>query len=147
MFWPLGSIPIDCPIRLIHGLSDDQVPCSLALQLMENCATRDAAITLLKSSTHDMENPSDMTTMRSMILEVNSKLQFYMFNTHFSFNWKSFLAGDEQLQRRFRSSKSWVWIGWRTTEGRGCHSRTSISSLRLESKVKGNKWIKLLTFY
>ena len=67
-----GSIPIDCPIRLIHGLSDDQVPSSLALQLMENCATRDAAITLLKSSKHDMENPSDMTTMRSMILEVKN---------------------------------------------------------------------------
>lgn len=66
-----GSIQIDCPIRLIHGLSDDQVPSSLALQLMENCSTRDAAITLLKSSTHDMEDPSDMTTMRSMILEVS----------------------------------------------------------------------------
>ena len=75
-----GSIPIDCPIRLIHGLSDDQVPSSLALQLMENCATRDAAITLLKSSKHDMENPSDMTTMRSMILEVkNSDFDVFYF--------------------------------------------------------------------
>ena len=71
LFWCLsGSIPIHCPIRLIHGLSDDQVPSSLALQLMDNCVTDDAAITLLKSSNHDMEAPSDMTTMRTMILEV-----------------------------------------------------------------------------
>jgi esterase/lipase len=67
-----GSIPIDCPIRLVHGLRDDQVPTSFALKLLDNCATRDAAITLLKSSTHSMEDPSDMTTMRSMILEVMS---------------------------------------------------------------------------
>lgn len=67
-----GSIPIDCPIRLVHGLKDNQVPTSLALKLLENCATKDAAITLLKSSTHDMEDPSDMTTMRSMIIEVMS---------------------------------------------------------------------------
>lgn len=65
-----GSIPVNCPVRLIHGLSDEEVPMNLALKLLENCASRDSALTLLKSSTHAMEDEQDMKTMRSMILEV-----------------------------------------------------------------------------
>ena len=67
---PPGSIPVSCPVRLIHGLSDEEVPMDLALKLLANCASRDSALTLLKSSTHAMEDEQDMKTMRSMILEV-----------------------------------------------------------------------------
>ena len=66
----LGSIPIKCPVRLIHGLADEEVPISLAMKLIENCSNRDSAITLIKSSTHSMEEEQDMTAMRSMIFEV-----------------------------------------------------------------------------
>jgi pimeloyl-ACP methyl ester carboxylesterase len=67
---PPGSIPVKCPVRLIHGLADEEVPISLAMKLLENTASSDSAITLLKSSTHAMENEQDMQTMRSMIIEV-----------------------------------------------------------------------------
>ena len=39
---------MNCPVRLIHGLSDEEVPMDLALKLLQNCASRDSAITLLK---------------------------------------------------------------------------------------------------
>ena len=72
---PPGSIPVSCPVRLIHGLSDEEVPMELALKLLANCASRDTALTLIKSSTHAMEDEQDMKTMRSMILEVMTNYQ------------------------------------------------------------------------
>lgn len=66
---------ISCPVRLIHGLSDEQVPSSFAMRLLEACSCRDAAITLSKSSTHSMEEDGDMKAMRSMIKEVMYNFQ------------------------------------------------------------------------
>lgn len=65
-----SSLPIFCPVRLIHGLADEEVPYQLALQLAENCKTSDASVILLKGSSHYMESEKDMLTMRSMIVEV-----------------------------------------------------------------------------
>jgi len=67
-----GSIPVKCPVRLIHALHDEEVPFSLALQLVENIQSADASVVLLKTSTHAMEGEDDMRTTRSMILEVMS---------------------------------------------------------------------------
>lgn len=55
MYISQGSIEIKCPVRLIHGLSDEQVPSSLAMRMLEACTCDDAAITLSKSSRHSME--------------------------------------------------------------------------------------------
>ena len=65
-----SSLPIYCPVRLIHGLMDEEVPYKLALQLSENCKSTDSTMVLLKGSTHSMESEKDMKTMRSMIIEV-----------------------------------------------------------------------------
>lgn len=65
-----GSIPVTCPVRLIHGLLDEEVPHTLALQLVDNVASSDASVVLLKQSTHSMDTEQDFKTMRSMILEV-----------------------------------------------------------------------------
>ena len=65
-----NSLPIHCPVRLIHSLSDEEVPFEFALKLVNNCASTDAAVTLLKGSTHSMEDHRDMTEMRNMVQEV-----------------------------------------------------------------------------
>lgn len=65
-----ATLPIKCPVRLIHGLSDEEVPYMLALQLAENCITNDASVVLMKGSTHSMESESDMRMMRDMVEEI-----------------------------------------------------------------------------
>jgi fermentation-respiration switch protein FrsA (DUF1100 family) len=65
-----NSLPVQCPVRLIHALDDEEVPYSLALKLIENCASKDAAVTLIKGSSHSMESHSDMLSMRQMVREV-----------------------------------------------------------------------------
>lgn len=67
-----GSIPVQCPVRLIHAMQDEEVPYSLALQLADNVASQDVSVVLLKTSSHAMEGENDMTTIRSMIIEVMS---------------------------------------------------------------------------
>jgi esterase/lipase len=42
-------------VRLIHGLYDEEVPYSMPMKLLENVASRDAELVLLKWSTHSME--------------------------------------------------------------------------------------------
>lgn len=61
---------IQCPVRLIHGLKDEEVPYSYAMKLIDNCMYPDSSLVLLKSSTHSMDSEGDMKAMRSMILEV-----------------------------------------------------------------------------
>eukprot|EP01035_Chromulina_nebulosa_P018941 gene18941-24749_t len=65
-----GSVNVRCPVRLIHGLSDEEVPYQLAVQLVDNLASSDASVVLLKKSTHSMDREADFKTMRSMIIEV-----------------------------------------------------------------------------
>lgn len=64
------SIPITCPIRLIHALYDEEVPHHFALKLVENCMSRDASVVLLKGASHEMEGEGEFKAMRSMIAEV-----------------------------------------------------------------------------
>jgi pimeloyl-ACP methyl ester carboxylesterase len=65
-----NSLPIRCPVRLIHSITDEEVPFSLALKLVENCASSDASVTLVKGSSNSMEGLHDMTAMRHMVQEV-----------------------------------------------------------------------------
>lgn len=64
------SIPVYCPVRLIHSITDEEVPFELALKLVNNCMGDDASLTLLKGSLHSMEAERDTNTMRSKIIEV-----------------------------------------------------------------------------
>lgn len=59
-----------CPVRFIHGLDDEEVPYTFAMKLIENLASSDSALVLLKKSTHSMDSEADFKTMRSMIAEV-----------------------------------------------------------------------------
>jgi esterase/lipase len=65
-----GSIPVKCPVRLVHALNDEEVPYALALKLAENCASTDTSVCLVKGSSHALDREVDMKTMRAMIIEV-----------------------------------------------------------------------------
>jgi hypothetical protein len=67
---PPNALPIMCPVRLIHSITDEEVPYSLALKLVDRVASLDASVLLIKGSTHSMESNLDMTAMRLMLQEV-----------------------------------------------------------------------------
>lgn len=56
-------IPIDVPVRLLHGMRDESVPWRLSLDLAERLASRDVAVTLLKDGDHRLSTPADLALL------------------------------------------------------------------------------------
>ena len=47
-----GTIPIDCPVRLLHGQEDGDVPPEISLKLAEALRSEDVQVTLVKGGDH-----------------------------------------------------------------------------------------------
>jgi len=57
----LGApIPLDMPVRLLHGLADASVPWQLSLHLAERLQSRDVAVTLVKGGDHRLSGEADL---------------------------------------------------------------------------------------
>ncbi len=55
-----GDIPLDCPVRLIHGMKDPDVPWQTSLRLAERLRSGDVEITLIKTGEHRLSEPADL---------------------------------------------------------------------------------------
>ena len=58
-----GAIPIDCPVRLIHGDADEEVPVAIALRLAERLRSADVQTTLVKGAGHRLSEPQQIRTI------------------------------------------------------------------------------------
>src|SRR5512134_1464489 len=54
------EIPLDCPVRLIHGMEDPDVPWQISWQLAAHFRSRDVEITLIKAGDHRLSEPHDL---------------------------------------------------------------------------------------
>lgn len=73
------SIDVTCPIRLIHAFDDEEVPYSNAVRTLEKVKARDVALTLLKDSSHYMEEEADHQAMRiavAQVVEASSRYEY-----------------------------------------------------------------------
>jgi pimeloyl-ACP methyl ester carboxylesterase len=57
------AIPINVPVRLLHGMRDASVPWRLSLRLAERLASRDVAITLIKDGDHRLSTTADLALL------------------------------------------------------------------------------------
>jgi pimeloyl-ACP methyl ester carboxylesterase len=55
-----APIPLACPVRLIHGLDDPDVPWRTSLRLAERLDSTDVEVTLVKAAGHRMSAPADL---------------------------------------------------------------------------------------
>ena len=55
-----GPIAIDCPVRLIHGRADADVPWAWALEIIEQIRSADVQLTLVKDGDHRLSRESDL---------------------------------------------------------------------------------------
>lgn len=55
-----APIPVPCPVRLLHGLDDPDVPWQTSVRLAEALASRDMEVRLLKGSGHRLSEPEDL---------------------------------------------------------------------------------------
>jgi pimeloyl-ACP methyl ester carboxylesterase len=60
-------IGLDCPIRLLHGQADPDVPWELALRIAERVTSADVEVTLVKDGDHRLSRPRDLALLRRTV--------------------------------------------------------------------------------
>lgn len=65
-----GSIALSCPVRLLHGQRDPDVPWELALTLAEQLHSDDVQVTLIKDGDHRLSRDADIALLLRTIAEL-----------------------------------------------------------------------------
>ena len=75
-FWQSGEamrllharIAIDCPVRLLHGDQDRDVPVDVALKLLEQLRSADVQLHLLKGGGHRLSEPHEIAALLRLLV-------------------------------------------------------------------------------
>jgi len=62
-----GPIPLACPVRLLHGQRDPDVPWETSLGLAERLTGDDVRITLVKDGDHRLSRPQDLALLSGVV--------------------------------------------------------------------------------
>ena len=74
-FWLSGQelrlleepIGVDCPVRLIHGADDPEVPGEVATRLMSQLRSADVQLTIVKGSGHRLSEPHEIQAILNVL--------------------------------------------------------------------------------
>jgi len=58
-----GKIPVACPVRLLQGQCDEDVPWQTVLRIAECLDSQDVLVTLIKDGTHRLSRPQDLALL------------------------------------------------------------------------------------
>lgn len=67
-----GEIALDCPVRLIHGEKDEEVPLGVAFRLMDRLRSSDVQLQVLKGGGHRLSEPNEI---RAILRTVETLLE------------------------------------------------------------------------
>ena len=62
-----SSIRLTCPVRLIHGQRDADVPWEITMRLAEALDSEDVVVTLVKDGDHRLSRPQDVDRLISLV--------------------------------------------------------------------------------
>jgi pimeloyl-ACP methyl ester carboxylesterase len=62
-----AALPIACPVRLLHGMRDPDVPWQTSLELAERLASEDVTITLVKDGDHRLSRDADLALLTRIL--------------------------------------------------------------------------------
>lgn len=66
-----GEIALDCPVRLIHGLRDPDVPPDTAQRLCDRLTSDDVVITYIKNGDHRLSTDDDLKRLCRIVKELS----------------------------------------------------------------------------
>ncbi len=58
-----SEIAVTCPVRILHGMRDDDVPWKLSLKLVEKLASQDVRLTYIRNGDHRLSTPEDLALL------------------------------------------------------------------------------------
>ena len=65
-----NQLAIRCPVRLLHGMKDEDVPYQLAIRTTEAVASKDVRIQLVKEGDHRLSEDSDLSLLARTLDEL-----------------------------------------------------------------------------
>ncbi len=65
-----GPIALDCPVRLLHGQADADVPHEISLRLAECLSSADVQTLLVKDGDHRLSRPEDIALLLTVVREI-----------------------------------------------------------------------------
>ena len=65
-----SPIALDCPVRLIHGTADPDVPWQQSLRLAESLRSNDVEVLLVKNGDHRLSGPADLERLGRVLGEL-----------------------------------------------------------------------------
>ncbi|HBF30791.1 alpha/beta hydrolase, partial [Rhizobium sp.] len=68
-----GIIETGCPVHILQGMADPDVPYRHALTLMEHLPADDVVLTLVRDGDHRLSRPEDILRMRNAIEDLMNK--------------------------------------------------------------------------
>lgn len=72
-----GSLDVKCPIRILQGLSDEELPPIRALQLAEKVASDNCVVSFVKFGDHSLETEEDFQRMWGAVRELSDMYYEY----------------------------------------------------------------------
>ncbi len=69
----LGApLEIACPVRLLHGMEDPDVPYAHSFRLLERLTSRNVHLTLIKEGDHRLSREQDLALLAETVAELSS---------------------------------------------------------------------------
>jgi len=69
-----NPVAIDCPVRLIHGDNDEEVPVGVPFKLLDSIHSGDVQLTLIKWGDHRLSKPHEIETIVRTIAVLAEKI-------------------------------------------------------------------------
>ncbi|MDX1423950.1 MAG: alpha/beta hydrolase [Kiloniellales bacterium] len=69
-----ATIPLACPLRILQGMEDADVPWQTALRLAERIESRDVEVTLVKDGDHRLSEPHDLARLCDCVAGLIARL-------------------------------------------------------------------------
>ncbi|MCY1170588.1 hypothetical protein D9M73_106670 [compost metagenome] len=69
-----SGLPIDVPVRLLHGMADAEVPANRTIRLAEVIRSAKVQVTLIKDGDHRLSREADLALLIAAVEDVTRAL-------------------------------------------------------------------------